>query len=187
MKQPETLQEAIVYFSDPERAFVYAVNLRWPNKRVLCPRCGNEVHAPTAWSSAWRCDLHGEVYPLAPARLPSKDGLDGLVKNTKVPFWVPWPLPQGWLVSGFTGAGPSDTEFSLPSQSDIDPAFREDVSSVECRPPAARPDWEQLHGRRHPSRLRRPPLQSPKVRSSASRWLRCAGERRRRGMPSRTP
>ena len=73
--------------------------------RAVCPRCGNEVHAPTAWSSAWRCDLHGEIYPLAPARLPSKDGLDGLVKNTKVPFWVPWPLPQGWLVSGFTGAG----------------------------------------------------------------------------------
>ena len=27
------------------------------------------------WSSAWRCDLHGEIAPLAPARLPSRDGL----------------------------------------------------------------------------------------------------------------
>ena len=37
--------------------------------------------------------------------MPSKDGLDSLLKNAKVPVWLPWPLPQGWLVSGFTGAG----------------------------------------------------------------------------------
>lgn len=73
--------------------------------RAVCPRCGNEVHAPTAWSSAWRCDLHGEVYPLAPARMPSKECLGGLLADARVPFWVPWPLPQGWLVTGFTGAG----------------------------------------------------------------------------------
>jgi len=33
MKQPESLQEAIVYFVDPERAFRYAVQLRWPDAR----------------------------------------------------------------------------------------------------------------------------------------------------------
>ena len=55
MKQPETLQQAIVYFSDPERAFVYAVNLRWPDGRVLCPRCGNDKHSfiKTRWH--WFC------------------------------------------------------------------------------------------------------------------------------------
>ena len=37
--------------------------------------------------------------------MPSKDGLDTLLKHTKVPVLLPWPLPQGWLVSGFTGAG----------------------------------------------------------------------------------
>jgi hypothetical protein len=73
--------------------------------RAVCPRCGSEVKAPTPWSSAWRCDLHGEIYPLAPARLPTRDGLHSLLKNARVPVWVPWPLPQGWLVSGFTGAG----------------------------------------------------------------------------------
>ena len=41
--------------------------------RAVCPRCGREARAPTAWSSAWRCDLHGEIYPLAPARLPTID------------------------------------------------------------------------------------------------------------------
>jgi citrate lyase subunit beta / citryl-CoA lyase len=73
--------------------------------RAVCPRCGSKVHAPTAWSSAWRCDLHGEIYPLAPARLPTMDGLQALVRHAKVPVWLPWPLPTGWLVSGFTGAG----------------------------------------------------------------------------------
>jgi len=37
--------------------------------------------------------------------MPSKDGLGGLLAHARVPFWVPWPLPQGWLVTGFTGAG----------------------------------------------------------------------------------
>ena len=61
------------------------------------------------WSSAWRCDLHGEISPLAPARLPSRDGLLLLASHTTVPVWLPWPLPAGWLVSGFTGAGDERT------------------------------------------------------------------------------
>lgn len=44
-----------------------------------------------------------------PARMPSKDGLDTLLKNAMVPVLLPWPLPQGWLVSGFTGAGDERT------------------------------------------------------------------------------
>jgi hypothetical protein len=77
--------------------------------RAVCPRCGRQAHAPTAWSSAWRCDLHGEIYPLFPARRPSKEALDSLLKTARVPVWLPWPLPQGWLVSGFTGAGDERT------------------------------------------------------------------------------
>jgi transposase-like protein len=42
MKAPRTLQEAIVYFSDPDRAFDYAASLRWPNGKVHCPRCSSE-------------------------------------------------------------------------------------------------------------------------------------------------
>jgi len=61
------------------------------------------------WTSAWCCDLHGEIAPLAPARLPSRDGLQLLASHTTVPVWLPWPLPAGWLVSGFTGAGDERT------------------------------------------------------------------------------
>ena len=41
--------------------------------------------------------------------MPSKEGLHSLLKHARVPVWVPWPLPQGWLVSGFTGAGDERT------------------------------------------------------------------------------
>jgi hypothetical protein len=77
--------------------------------RAVCPRCRDEAHAPTAWSSAWRCDTHGEINPLAPARLPTPEGLRALVRQARVPLWLPWPLPTGWLVSGFTGAGDERT------------------------------------------------------------------------------
>jgi transposase-like protein len=55
MKAPETLQQAIVYFSDPDRAFQYALNLRWPNGVVSCPRCGSERHAFMKTRRVWEC------------------------------------------------------------------------------------------------------------------------------------
>ena len=55
MKAPKTLQEAIDYFSDPERAFVYAVNLRWPDKKVTCPRCGHAEHYFIKTRLLWLC------------------------------------------------------------------------------------------------------------------------------------
>ena len=55
MKPPETLQEAITYFSDPERAFVYAVNLRWPDQHITCPRCGHDQHSFIKTRLLWWC------------------------------------------------------------------------------------------------------------------------------------
>ncbi len=51
MKTPRTLQEAIVYFSDPDRCFEYVVSLRWPDGKVACPRCGSEKHYPIRTTS----------------------------------------------------------------------------------------------------------------------------------------
>lgn len=39
MNKPQTLSQAMVYFSDPDRAFEYAKELRWPDGKVTCPRC----------------------------------------------------------------------------------------------------------------------------------------------------
>jgi hypothetical protein len=79
--------------------------------QAACPRCGRTLQEPTAWSSAWRCDWHGEVHPLLPPFSPSQDGLDGLLRRFRpsVPVWLPWPLPAGWLVAGFAGAGDERT------------------------------------------------------------------------------
>jgi hypothetical protein len=74
-----------------------------------CPRCGSPVREPNAWSSAWQCDLHGEVHPLRAVHSPSAEGLDGVLRGARVPVWVPWPLPQGWLVTGFASAGDERT------------------------------------------------------------------------------
>ena len=54
-KTPKTLQEAIVYFSDPERCFAYAVKLRWPDGKVTCPRCNTAKHSFIKTRRIWFC------------------------------------------------------------------------------------------------------------------------------------
>lgn len=56
MKKPVTLQQAIIYFSDAERAFRYAVELRWPDARINCPRCGSESHSFIKTRRIWFCN-----------------------------------------------------------------------------------------------------------------------------------
>jgi transposase-like protein len=55
MEAPETLQQAIIYFSDADRCFEYALNLRWPNGIVSCPRCGSEEHSFIKTRRIWFC------------------------------------------------------------------------------------------------------------------------------------
>jgi hypothetical protein len=74
-------------------------------KAPICPRCQGELSEPSAWHSAWQCARHGAVQPLRPAHVPSTEGLHALLKTAAVPVWLPWPIPLGWLVTGFTGAG----------------------------------------------------------------------------------
>lgn len=54
---PKTLQEAIVYFSDPETAFAEMVKFRWPDGKVRCPVCRcTEVYF-TKSRKIWQCKL----------------------------------------------------------------------------------------------------------------------------------
>src|SRR5216684_402437 len=55
MKAPKTLQEAIVYFSDPQRAFEYAMKLRWPDGKVICPRCNSPKNYFIKTRRLWLC------------------------------------------------------------------------------------------------------------------------------------
>lgn len=52
---PETLQEAIAYFSDAERCFKIAVSLRWPDGYVTCPRCASDKHSFVSTRKIWFC------------------------------------------------------------------------------------------------------------------------------------
>jgi transposase-like protein len=55
MQEPKTLQEAIVYFADIERAFAYAVKLRWPDGVIVCPRCGAAKNSFVKTRRLWFC------------------------------------------------------------------------------------------------------------------------------------
>lgn len=54
--EPKTLQEAILYFSDPVRCREYLVARRWPNG-VTCPRCGSTNVAFLAKYNRWQCSV----------------------------------------------------------------------------------------------------------------------------------
>ena len=55
MKLPETLQEAMVFFSDPERTFEYAKRLRWQGGKVICPRCESTEQSFISTRKIWFC------------------------------------------------------------------------------------------------------------------------------------
>ena len=55
MKAPKTLQQAIVYFSDPQRVFDYAVKLRWPEGKIVCPRCQSPKNYFIKTRRIWLC------------------------------------------------------------------------------------------------------------------------------------
>ena len=52
--EPKTLQEAIVYFSNPDNCLDYVVARRWPNG-VVCPTCGRTDARFLANQRKWQC------------------------------------------------------------------------------------------------------------------------------------
>ena len=52
---PQTLQEAVKYFADEDRAFRYMTNVRWPSGKVSCPRCGCEKVSFISTRKMWTC------------------------------------------------------------------------------------------------------------------------------------
>jgi len=55
---PKTLQDAIVYFSDPANCREYLVGRRWPNG-ITCPRCGSQNVLFLEKYNRWHCrDKH---------------------------------------------------------------------------------------------------------------------------------
>jgi len=52
--EPTTLQEAVLYFANPENSREYLVARRWPNG-VICPRCGSANVLFQAKYNRWQC------------------------------------------------------------------------------------------------------------------------------------
>jgi transposase-like protein len=57
MIEPKTLQQAIIYFSDPDNCLNYLVSKRWP-KGVICPTCGSEKVKLNPSRRVWQCSSH---------------------------------------------------------------------------------------------------------------------------------
>ena len=54
-KEPKTLQEAVVYFADPDNALNYLRTRRWPDGVAVCPTCGRDDVTFLAKQRKWQC------------------------------------------------------------------------------------------------------------------------------------
>jgi transposase-like protein len=89
MQAPETLLEAVTYFSNPENAFEFFKQIRWPNG-VRCPRCGSDKVTFLANARVWKCrTVHPKQKFSAKVGTIFEDSPIGLEK---------W-LPAMWLAS----------------------------------------------------------------------------------------
>ena len=52
--EPKTLQQAVVYFADPQNCIDYLVARRWPNG-VVCPSCGSTKVKYQPQHCRWQC------------------------------------------------------------------------------------------------------------------------------------
>ena len=57
MSEPKSLQQAILYFSNPDNCTQYIAVRRWPNG-VTCPGCGSDRVSYNATRRTWKCSTH---------------------------------------------------------------------------------------------------------------------------------
>lgn len=51
---PQTLQQAIVYFNNPDNALNFMIQIRWPGG-IVCPRCASDLHTFISTRRTWQC------------------------------------------------------------------------------------------------------------------------------------
>jgi transposase-like protein len=57
-KEPESLQEAVIYFSNSDNCIDYLAIRRWPNGKVTCPNCGSDSVKFNPARRVWQCASH---------------------------------------------------------------------------------------------------------------------------------
>jgi transposase-like protein len=56
--EPKSLQEAIIYFSNPDNCIDYLAIRRWKDGVVVCPTCGSTTVKYRAHRRTWTCSTH---------------------------------------------------------------------------------------------------------------------------------
>jgi uncharacterized Zn finger protein (UPF0148 family) len=55
MNSPQTLQQAIIYYSNPKNCIAELVAQRWPDGVVICPTCGRNDVTWQEKDQRWQC------------------------------------------------------------------------------------------------------------------------------------
>ena len=55
LNTPTTLQEAVIFFANPDNCHDFMMNLRWPDGKVICPRCGSDDVAYLPNARVFKC------------------------------------------------------------------------------------------------------------------------------------
>jgi transposase-like protein len=56
--EPKSLQEAIIYFSNPDNCIDYIAIRRWADGKVTCPTCGSDRVKFNPARRVWQCSTH---------------------------------------------------------------------------------------------------------------------------------
>jgi len=52
---PETLQQVILYFFNPDNALEFAIRIRWQDGQPTCPKCADQRNSYIASRRVWEC------------------------------------------------------------------------------------------------------------------------------------
>ena len=90
---PQTLQEAVIYFADSENCRQFMVDMRWPDGKIQCPRCGGFDVAWLPNDKRFKCCKHdspkfslkvGTIFEDSPIPLRSGFRLCGWWRTAKM-------------------------------------------------------------------------------------------------------
>lgn len=87
-QEPQTLLEAVRYFSDPDVALEFVANLRWPDGRPVCPRCQGTDHSFLTTRRIWKCKACKRQFSVKVGTIFEDSPLG----------WEVW-LPAIWLIA----------------------------------------------------------------------------------------
>jgi transposase-like protein len=93
MDTPKTLQEAIVYFANPDNCVAYLSSKRWRNGIVVCPHCGARDAKYMPARRVWQCKIRhpksqfsikvGTIYEDSPIGLDKWLAATWMINNCK--------------------------------------------------------------------------------------------------------